>query len=357
MKRAGSQDVTIHISTASVVKVLFILLLAAVLFVLHDLLLVVLAAVIIAAAVEPMTEWFRTYRVPRVPAVLIIYIVLAVILTAIFSFLVLPLLNQMSQFLSSLPEYLSSVDLWGPLNDSFIGSQPVVQGLQENVSLREVIQNLNQTISSVSGGAINTINAVFGGLFSFVLIIVLSFYLCVQEKGIARFLSMITPRQHREYVLGLWKRSEQKIGLWLQGQLILVLIVGVLTYLGLLLLGVKHALLLAALAGIFELIPLFGPILAAIPAIVLAFIDGGATLSLLTAGFYLIIQQFENQLIYPLVVQKVVGVSPIIVILALVAGGTLAGFLGILLAVPVAAVLIEFLNDYQKGLEKQVPQS
>lgn len=353
MSARTPQHMIIDITTASVVRVILVGALFAVLFILRDLLLVILTAVIVAAAVEPMTRWFMEYRVPRVPAVLVIYVLLGVILTGIFTFLILPLLSETSQFLSSMPQYVASIDLWGPLSDSLGGSDAVVQGLQQNVSLRDVVQGLNQTVSGVSGGAISTINSIFGGFFSFALIIVLSFYLCVQERGIARFLSLITPKQYEPYVLDLWKRSEKKIGLWFQGQLILVLLIGVLTYLGLLLLDVEHALLLAALAGLFELIPLFGPLLAAIPAIAVAFAAGGPTLALLVAGFYLIIQQFENQLIYPLVVNKVVGVSPIIVILALFAGGTLFGFLGVLLSVPLAAVAMEFLTDYEKRSAKE----
>jgi predicted PurR-regulated permease PerM len=190
---------------------------------------------------------------------------------------------------------------------------------------------------------------VFGGLFSFILIVVLSFYLSVQENGITHFLRMITPRAHEEYVIDLWTRSQEKIGRWMQGQLILVVIIGVITYLGLLLIGVEHAMLLAFLAGIAELIPLFGPVIAAIPAVIIAFSGGGTTLALVVLAFYLIVQQFENHLIYPLVVRKVVGLSPIIIILALVAGGQLAGFLGVLLSVPLAAILMEFLNDYERS--------
>lgn len=192
----------------------------------------------------------------------------------------------------------------------------------------------------------------FGGLFSFVLIIVFSFYFAVQERGIASFLRIITPPKHEKYAIDLWKRSQLKIGLWMQGQLLLALIIGVLVYLGMMILGVKYALLLALLAAVAELIPLFGPVLAAIPAVAIGFIDGGATLGFLVVGFYVIIQQFENHLIYPLVVKKVVGVPPLLVILALLVGGQLAGFLGIIIAVPLAATLMEFLNDLEKDKKK-----
>jgi predicted PurR-regulated permease PerM len=116
---------------------------------------------------------------------------------------------------------------------------------------------------------------------------------------------------------------------------------------------VKHALLLALLAGLFEVIPVFGPILAAIPAILLAFVESGTTAGLLVTGFYVLIQQFENQLIYPLVVRKVVGVPPLLVILALIIGARVAGFLGMLLSVPVAATLLEFVNDVERDRDEK----
>jgi predicted PurR-regulated permease PerM len=113
-------------------------------------------------------------------------------------------------------------------------------------------------------------------------------------------------------------------------------------------LDIKNALLLSVLAGLFEIIPVFGPILSAIPAILMAFVGGGITSAVLVTGLYIIVQQFENHLIYPLVVKKVVGVSPIIVIIALIIGYKLAGFLGIVLSVPMVSALMEFVDDIDK---------
>jgi predicted PurR-regulated permease PerM len=106
--------------------------------------------------------------------------------------------------------------------------------------------------------------------------------------------------------------------------------------------------LLAVLAGVFELIPLFGAFLAAVPGIAIASVDGGITLGLMVTGLYLIISQFENHLIYPLVVTKVVGVPPLMVIIALIVGFQTAGFLGVILSVPVAAIVQELIKDVQK---------
>ena len=134
----------------------------------------------------------------------------------------------------------------------------------------------------------------------------------------------------------------------MQGQLFLGFFIGALVFLGLSVLGVRHALFLAVLAATFELIPLFGPKIAAVPAVLIAFLES-TPLGLIVLGLYLIIDQFESHLIYPLVVRKVVGIQPIMVILALIIGGKLAGFLGIILAVPLTTVLLEMLNDFEKG--------
>jgi predicted PurR-regulated permease PerM len=190
--------------------------------------------------------------------------------------------------------------------------------------------------------------------FSFILIIVISFYLAVQDDGVANFLRIITPVKHERYIIDLWKRSQRKIGLWMQGQLVLGLIIGVLTYLGLSILGVQNALLLAVIAAMFELIPVFGPILAAVPAVAFGLIEGGVALGLLVVGLYAIIQQFESQLIHPLVVKKIIGIPALIAILALIVGAQLAGFLGILLSVPLAAVMMEYLGDVEKRKVQQL---
>ena len=214
--------------------------------------------------------------------------------------------------------------------------------------LGDLIRSIQDVSSNVSNGFVKIISAIFGGLLSFVLIVVLSFYLLVQEDGVANFLRLITPIKHEKYVIDLWKRSQRKIGQWMQGQVLLGVIIAVLLYLGLTILGIKNALLLAVFAGFMEIIPVFGPILSAIPAILMAFVGGGFTSAILTMGLCTIVQQFENHLIYPLVVKKVVGVSPIIVILALIIGAKLAGFLGIILSVPMVSALMEFVDDIER---------
>jgi predicted PurR-regulated permease PerM len=342
------KNTMISISSGTIVRAILWGLLFYILFVIKDLVLVVLAAVVIASSIEPATKWFNKNKIGRLPAVILVYVLIALLLAGIFFFFLPLLLNETSSYLSNLPETVNLSDLWNPLQESNFFNGPAVQGIPQSFSVKELLTNVRGILSGTSSGFFKTASTIFGGALSFVLIIVLSFYLAVQEDGVANFLRVITPIKSQKYVVDLWKRSQLKIGYWMQGQLLLGVIVGVLVYLGLTILGVKHALLLACLAALFELIPVFGPVLSAIPAVAVGAVDGGVTSALLIAGLYLIIQQFENHLIYPLVVRKIVGISPILVILSLVIGAKLAGFLGILLSVPLAAVFMEYFHDVEK---------
>lgn len=341
---------TITISSGTIIQVILLVLLVAFLFYLKSLILVLLTAIVIASAIEPGAKWFLRHRVPRVFAVLIVY---ALVLGAIFGVLYLfipPVLNEASNFLAAVPELLKELNVPESAKQAIEGAGAI----GEHVSAPDILRNLETSLSSLSGGFVKTVSSVFGGVLSFVLVIVFSFYFAMQETGIDDFLRVITPIRHQEYVVGLWRRSQRKIGLWMQGQLVLALIIGVLTYLGLTVLGVRYGLLLAVLAAVTELIPIFGPIIAAVPAVIVAFIDGGTSLGFLVVGLYIIIHQFENHLIYPLVVKKVVGVPPLLVILALIIGFQLAGFIGVLLSVPVAAAVQEFVSDIQRKKAEEI---
>ena len=357
------KNITINITGGSIVKAILFVVLFIVLFLIRDIILVILTAVVIASAIEPMTKWLGKKGVSRLLSVVFVYFTLAVVLVGIFYTFVPTLINDTSSLLSSAPRYIDSISLWNPLSEekTIMESKGLASDISETLnqsreavreissgSFRNALSDFTQSIAKLSGNFLQTVSVVFGGILSLVLIIVLSFYLAVQEDGIAKFLQIVTPKHHETYVIDLWRRSQIKIGYWMQGQLLLAVLVGILVYLGLTIVGVRNALAFAFLAAVFEIIPIFGPILSAIPAVAVSYVDGGLSLALIVAGIYLIIQQFENHLIYPLVVKKIVGVPPILVILALIIGGKLAGFLGILLSVPVAATLMEYFDDLEK---------
>ncbi len=360
----NGKNINITISSGTIFKSIIIILSVVLLFYVKDLVLVVLTSIVLASAVEPITKWLRKFNISRVPAVIIIYLSLGILASGILYFFIPPFVTDTASFLKSVPKYIDTISLWNPLNSGEVATSKataeavsegltqsvrVVRDFSETFSIKQVFDDLSNAFTNVSEGVLRVLSIVFGGIFGFIMIIILSFYFAVQEDGIGNFLRVITPDKHEKYVVDLWKRTELKIGYWLQGQMLLGLLVGVLVYLSLVILGIKHALFLAVLAAFFEIIPLFGPIMSAIPGIAMAYADGGMPKAFVVLGCYAIIQQFENHLFYPLVVKKIVGVPPILVILSLIIGGKLAGFLGLLLSVPVAAIFVEVFNDIQKN--------
>lgn len=333
------KSVVIQIDSAAILKVILWLIFFVVLYWLRDLLLVILTSVVIASAIEPATRWLGRYRIPRTPAVLLVYLLVFGFIIALFPVFIIPVFNELKIVANALPEKIKSLSIFLDSPNSFLS-------FSGRVPFEEIYSNIQHTLAGFSKGFFEAASYFFGGFFSFVLIIVISFYLAVQEDGIANFLRVVVPLRFERYVVDLWKRSHKKIGLWLQGQLLLGLLVGVIVYLGLTILGIRYALVLSILAAAFELIPVFGPILAAVPAVLLGF-SVSPNVGLMAIGFYIIVQQFENHLLYPLVVKKIVGVPSLVVILALIVGARLAGFLGVLLSVPLAAVLMEFVNDWE----------
>ena len=351
-----SVSYNINVTTGSLIRAALFVVLILFLYFIRDIVLVILAAVVIASALEPATKWFGRYKIRRLPAAAFMYIAVGLVLAGFFIFFLPTLLRESIGLLNTIPTTFNISDLWSPLRDTGIMSGSGLGSALPNqtFSVADMIGGLRAAISGTSGGAFKTASIIFGGALSLFLIIILSFYLTVQEDGIASFLRIVSPVKSHDYVINLWKRSQVKIGQWLQGQLLLGLIIGVLVYLGLMVLGIEHALLLACLAAVFELIPVFGPIFSAIPAVLVAFTAGGLSKGLLVLGLYLIIHQFENNLLYPLVVKKIVGISPILVILALVIGAKLAGFLGAILSVPIASALTEYVNDIEKNKRREI---
>lgn len=337
-----NNEVNLSIDTRSIIKVLAILLIAFALFLIRDILLIILTAIVIASAVEPGIRFCIKYRMNRIFSALLIYILVAFFFIAALYFLLVPILLESSNFLSTIPEYTRNIATATTTN-------PLLSSITSTLSIPDLVNQINTTLLHVSSGFLGTIDVVFGGALAFVLTIVLSFYLAVQEDGVAKLLRLVTPYKNEKYVISLWKRTQEKIGFWIQGQLILAVIVAVLAFLGLTLLGVSNALLLAFIVGVLEIIPVFGPIISAVPATIIAFNDSGFTLAALTAGLFVIIQQFEAHLIYPLVVRKVVGVPPIISIIALLVGAKLAGFLGIVLSIPIATLIMVLVDDFEKS--------
>lgn len=340
---------TWNVSFLSLFKISLFALGAYTLVKLANVVLIILAAVVIASVLEPGTKWFIKRKIPRAISAIIMYSLLVAAIIGFLTFVMPPLFSETVSALNSLPRSIKTADIFNNLHTgAFSSARAIFPELPTTISVGDVIGYFTDSLSGFSGGVYGTVTGFFGGIINLILMFVISFYLSVREDGVGEFLSIVTPLKHEAYVKDLWRRSERKIGKWMQGQILLALIVAVLTYIALLLLGVKHPLLLAVVAGVFELIPVVGMTLSAIPAFFLATLDGGFGLGLVVLAAYIIIQQIEAHFIYPLVVKKVVGVPPLLVIIALVAGAQLAGLIGVLLSIPISVALVEFMDDVDR---------
>ena len=340
-------EMTLHISNNTIIRVALFSLLFYLLYFLREMIIILLVSIIIASSIEPIVKTLQKYRIPRMASALVILSSVLGLFFWVISMFIPIVINEFAALVDSIPSIMQSLG-------SFFGTTPestqVLKTLFGNpANTTEIIQSAKGVFTTVGGGIVSSTGAFFQTITNIILIFIISFYLSVQEKGIETFIRTLTPKKNEEYAIALWKRSQNKIARWMEGQLILGLIIGIIVYVGLSIMGVPYALLLAVLAGLLELIPVFGPIIAMVPAVLLALSSSGVTMGLWALGFYIVVQQLENNVIVPLVVNKSTGLNSLVVILSLLIGAQIAGFWGILLAVPVVSVFMEYISDVQKG--------
>lgn len=344
-----SQEITISYKTIR--RVLFVGFLILALFLLKDLLLIFLTSLVIATFVTAASLRLEKRGINRRLAVAGIYILTVLCLVALFYVFAPLIIQDVKDFLIFIQKYLPEgsalLDKVSGANDLTSGGGSAMTGAINEQS----IKNFQSIINIVSGGFFDTLTAIFGGIANIALIFILSFYLSMEDRGIEKFLKIIIPFRYEDYIVDLWLRTERNIALWFKGQIFLAFIVGILTYLTLLFIGVPYAALIGILTMIFDLIP-YGVTLAFIPAVAFAFLEGGVNMALITLGAYLVIQNLEGYVLQPWIMKKVVGISPIAVIISLLVGFKLGGFWGLVLAVPVSTFVMEYMSDLEK---KKIP--
>ncbi len=338
---------TINISTITFLKLLFIFLIIVFLYLIKEVIALIFIALVLSSAFDPLVDWFQKRKIPRGLAIIVIYIILIAVVSIVIILLVPPITKEVGQVAKNFPFYYEKV----------IHGINYFKGVAPARVEEQIQDSLNSLSASLPGALTNvfsTIFSVFGGLISFFLVLVITFYFTVEEEGIRSFVKTISPASYQPYLAQLISRIQKKMGLWLRGQLILSLIIFALVFIGLSILGVHYALLLGLIAGIFEIVPFIGPVLAAVPAIFFGFLQS-PLLGLLVVALYIIIQQLENHIITPKVMSKSVGLNPLVVIVAILVGAKLGGIVGALLSVPVATALSVFLGDFfEKRIDQEV---
>lgn len=346
------KNTVVDISTHSIVKILIITLGLLFLYFIKDVLAILFVSLVFAAAIGPLVDRMQRRGVPRGFAILIIYLLTLGVISLAIGLLIPPVVAQLGELRDNFPGYYQQ------LTEGFQSLQQfqIEHGL--NADVQSGLSSLTNALTQVTGSIFEVLGVIFGSFFTILGILVLTFYLSMEESGAKKFIQSVAPTQYQPYLIQKVRQIQEKLGLWLRGQIILVFVIGILAYIGLLILDVDYALTLAMVAGISEFIPYVGPIIGAVPAVFLAFTQSPAK-ALLVIILYVVIQQLENQLIVPKVMQKTVGLNPIVVLVVTLIGATVAGVLGIILAVPTATILSIFVHDFfemKKAQEERVHQ-
>lgn len=329
------KTLSIDISSRTFLKVLLVVVGWVFLSMVKDVLLIVFIALVLTAALDPTVTAMERRGVPRGFGIAILYVVL-IGFFSLMAVLVVPLvIDQLHQLAVSLPSlYTKALGFVHTFQ-----SPTVIDGLSKG------LQTVTNSLGSLTQGVFSRIFSFFGGLFAFIAIMVITFYLTMEERGMKRIAVDLAPEKSRPYLTQLFRRIEERLGRWLRGQLILGLIIAVAVYIGLLALGVKYALVLALFAGVTELLPAVGPFIGAVPAVLVG-LSQHPWLGVAVAALYLVVQQLESHIIAPKVMAKATGVNPVIVIISLLVGAKLAGVVGVILAVPTMLIITTFLEDF-----------
>ena len=316
----------IEISHKTIIFTVLFLILLAFLYFIRDIILQFFVALLVMTILNPLVVRLSKFKIPRAVSILVAYILTLGIIGVALAGIIPPLADQTTTFVNNLPEYIENLAV-------------------PNIIMEPVINQLFSALGELPAQAAKATISIFSNLINVLLVLIFAFYLLMARSKQDEQLDVFFGKERSKKIAKIVDALETKLGGWARGQLILMLLVGFMTYVGLRLLGIPYALPLAILAGLLEIVPYFGPIIAAIPAVIIGF-SISPLIGIATTALAFLIQQLENYLIVPKIMEKSVGVSPIIILLALAIGFKIAGAMGALISVPVFITLQVFAKVY-----------
>lgn len=325
----------VYLLKNQVLLALFIVAMSWFLFQTRGILMSIFLAYIINASLLPIVKYLKGKGLPNFLAALIPFFGILTFIVLIIFPLIPFIASQVTSLLIGLPQYLKE-------SGQIFGFDVNPDGVQAFIS---------REINGIGRNAFSVTSKVFGGVFSILTVLVVSFYLILSHEQFMHSISQLFHRNHRAKVIETLELVDDKLGAWLQGQLILSVSIGIITYIVLSILQVPYALPLAILAGMLEIIPTLGPILASIPAIIVA-LTVSPTMAIIVAVLYIVIQMLENNILVPKIMQRAVGLNPVIVIIAVMIGANLMGVIGALLSIPFVSFLIVLFHSINSDEDK-----
>lgn len=316
----------IEISHRTIIFTVIFLLLLWLLYFLRGVLVVLFFGLIFMAALSPLVDRWEKWKLPRALSIVLIYILIFTAIGFAIWGVIPPLVEQTQKLFSRFPSYLESLS-WMGVDKETVYSQ---------------LNQLTEKVGVISGGVIRTFVGFFQNVINIVVLMVISFYLLLERKNLNKYLVRFFGNNAEEVGTRVMDKIEKRLGGWVRAEFLLMIVIGLLTFIGLSLLGIDYALPLAIFAGFLEIIPSIGPFVSAIPAVLVGLLIS-PLMGLAIAALYFLIQQIENNFIVPQLMAKECGINPLITILALISGFKLGGVVGAILAVPVI-LLIEIIS-------------
>ncbi len=320
-----------EISIKTIVLALLLVLVGWIVFLIRDILFLLFIAFLLMTAIHPFVLFLERFKIPRALGIILTYGIVFGLFGASLAGAVPALIVQSTKLVHDLPNYISRIIPYWNID----------------------VSTISQQIAPIGESVVKVTLSIFSNIVTLVTVLVFAFYFLVERKHADVVIQSIVGEHLAVQVMQILRRIELRLGSWIRGELILMSSIGVLSFIGLTLLHVDYALPLAIFAGIFELIPMIGPTVSAIPAILVA-LSVSPLLALSVVAMYIVVQQFENNVLVPFVMKKSVGFPPIVTILVLMIGGRFAGVVGAVLGIPVALVVQEIANYY---LSSDVPSS
>lgn len=335
-------DQTLDISWKAIIKVLITGFALYLLFLSREIVIWLAFGLIISLLIEPLIKSLRWLKLPRTPAVILVYAAILGVLGSMI-YLTAPIfIYEMNNLSANIPEYFEKLN-------------PVLKNLGVDVSknFQDITAGLITQLQESSGSIIKAASVLFGGIASTIVIFVFAFYISLQEKGVEKTLSLLVPRKYESLVLHFFERAQFKVASWFGARILACIFVGVASFVAFYLFDIKYAFILSLISGVLTFVPFIGPLVTG----VLAFVFVGASNSWMVAVYIIIalyaIQAVENNFVTPLLMKKFIDLPEILVLIALLVGGTLFGIMGMIFVVPVFGVIYEFLKDFLQNRKEE----
>ncbi|HVN26219.1 MAG TPA: AI-2E family transporter [Candidatus Paceibacterota bacterium] len=325
---------SIEISWLTLWRILVFVVIVWVLFMGRQILLGLFLAVIISSGLEGLVNIMERIGLPRTVSVILIFLA-ALIVIILLVYTVVPLL------------VVELNNVFSGVGQTSLGSTSILGNLKASQSVSALIQKFSSQFIGSNASPLDFFSNALGSFGLAVAVIVSSFYLTIGRDGVEQFLEIVMPPDYEAQSMRIYARARKRIGSWFRMQILLSVIMGFTVWGGLTILGVKYAFLIAIIAAVFELVPFVGPILSGAIAVITALLTS-TTLALYTLIFFILAQQFESNILVPMLSRRTVGLHPVIVIGALLIGAEVGGILGIIISVPAAAVFQEVVYEWSE---------